>query len=168
MIDFYSWLSGLIDGEGYFLITKTKSKRSVSGYLYFPLFGISLRSDDLKILYKINNQTGLGKIYKKPRYGNDSKNANQAHSWIVSGVKQCMKLIDILEDYPLQSKKHRDYVIWKTFTIAKAEHGRKTPESLCEYYFLSIKEIRKFNQVLVNGYELGLQSKESPVLQGVI
>ena len=156
---FSSWFSGFADGEGSFQIAKTKSSRAEGGYLYRPMFSIGLRKDDARILYKIRKEFGLGCLVSgRARTG--GKNGQPSLRWAVSGTKQCLKLIKHFDGYPLESKKLKDYSVWKSFVIARSEHGQEMPKSLSEFYYHRIREVREYNPVLVGAYEIGLREKE--------
>lgn len=160
---FHSWFVGLTDGEGYFLITKAKSNRSSSGFLYIPQFGIGLRKDDTKVLLLLKEKLGIGTFSIANRQKKDIH--MPMCRFIVSGVNSCKKLIDIFDKFPLQTKKRRDYVVWRAFITYKLEYGNKMPMSMNEYFYHRIREVRKYNKVLADSYEIDLRSK-SPILKG--
>lgn len=148
MLCFGSWFSGFVDGEGSFLIVKNKS--SGGHKVYVPLLCITLRNDDTRALIAIKDNLQLGGITffdrRKPTHGDCCR-------FRVSGVKQCQKLIPFFDTYPLQTKKHNDYLVWKDFILQKIEHGRKLPKSLAEYYYNKIKEVRLYNETSAKVYE---------------
>lgn len=142
MLCFRSWFSGFVDGEGSFLIVKAHS--TGHKYLcYTPVLCISLRIDDADILEKIKDNLQLGGLsfFKKQR-----STHGDICRFRVSGVKQCQKLISIFDMYPLQSKKYKDYLVWKDFILRKIEFGTKLPRSLAEYYYNRIKEVRQYSK----------------------
>jgi hypothetical protein len=157
--NFCVWFSGFVDGEGYFQIARVKSKRAKGGYLYLPMMGVGLRKDDYPTLYNVKKTLGLGCLCHGKRQGK-FKNEHPSIRWVVSGVKQCLKLIDLFDAYPLRTKKKKDYVVWKNFVLQKAEHGRKLPMSVCEYHYRRIREVREYNSVLVGAYERSLGEKD--------
>lgn len=103
---FGHWLAGFIDGEGSFKITSVK--RSVT---YRVQFGISLRADDFPLLKVIRERTGFGSLYRHPNIR--QTNANPSASWSVHNKTDCLSLVEILDRYPLRSKKAQDYVLWR-------------------------------------------------------
>jgi len=162
---FYSWFAGLLDGEGYFQIVRIKSKDKSDKYLYLPMAGIGMRKDDAPILQMIKNTTGLGGLCFAKR--TQSSLHMPKCVWQVSGVKQCRRLVEILEGYPLQSKKRRDYKVWRSYVLQKAELRNKMPVSLCEYYFHRIKEAREFNPIVASSYEMDIRSN-LPIQRGSV
>jgi hypothetical protein len=151
MLCFNSWFSGFVDGEGSFLIVKNKSESSIGGKVYVPVLCITLRNDDAKTLITIRDNLRLGGINfydckQKPTHGGKCR-------FRVSGIKQCQKLIPIFDTYPLQSKKHNDYLVWKSFILQKIEFGTKLPKSIAEYHYNRIKEVRHYNEYTAKQFE---------------
>lgn len=106
MIDdgFGHWLAGFIDGEGCFRIHKEKS----GGY-YACHFTLKVRDDDAPIIREIVERTGIGHT-KPDLIRNGSK---PAIIWVVQSKAECLKLIPLLDRYPLRAKKRRDYAVWR-------------------------------------------------------
>ena len=148
---FHSWFTGLLDGEGYFQIARIKSKYRAGEFIYIPMAGIGMRKDDTPILRMIKNKLGIGGICFAKR--TQSEKHMPKCIWQVSGTKQCRRLVEFLEPYPLQSKKSRDYIVWRSYVIQKSELGYKMPISLSEYYYHRIKEARQYNPIVASVYE---------------
>lgn len=106
MIDdgFGHWLAGFIDGEGCFRVHKSKG-----GDYYACHFTLKLRDDDGPILHAIVERTGVG--YIKPDLVRGK--SQPCLVWVVGSKADCLKLIPILDRYPLRAKKSRDYAIWR-------------------------------------------------------
>lgn len=99
------WLAGLIDGEGCFRVHMSKG----GGY-YACHFSLKLRDDDLLVLRQIASFTRIGTIQRdRTRTGNSRPCA----SWVIQSRADCRALIDILDRFPLRTRKARDYAIWK-------------------------------------------------------
>lgn len=150
---FYSWFSGFVDGEGSFLIVRKQLKNGKCGYVYLPVFTITLRRDDMNMLINIQKKLKLGSCIftsKNKRF----KNAYPGFRWSVSGIKQCLELIHLFNRCPLQTKKNVDYKVWRSFVLQKAEFRNKMPKSMCEYFFYRIKEAREYNKIAVEAYEI--------------
>jgi len=140
---FCLWLVGLTDGEGCFRIHKSKG-----GEYYSCEFFIKLRADDGRILYKIQEKTGLGKVVKEKGHGN----SKDQYKWVVNSRKECLKLATIFDAYPLQSKKARDYIIWRKalneWSLLKRGnrwHG-KTDWTMMEKYHKMLQEVREYTE----------------------
>ena len=104
---FGHWLAGFSDGEGCFRIHKGKS-----GTYYACHFQIKLRDDDLDILAECQRRTRIGNIYRDTP-SRQTRNSNPNATWVVQARAECWKLVSIFDQFPLRSKKARDYVIWK-------------------------------------------------------
>ena len=102
---FGHWLSGLIDGEGCFRVHKGKR-----GAYYATHFALKLRDDDTPVLREIWGQTGFG-VLKPDR--TRSGNSNPCMAWVIQSKADCLRLVELLDKYPLRSRKARDYVLWR-------------------------------------------------------
>lgn len=117
MIDeaFGNWLAGFIDGEGCFTIRDNKGSDRKSLVCEFH---INLRRDDDAILSEIAAKTGLGRIYFAAPSRTTDRNAQPQVRWLVSRRSQLLKLIDLLDRFPLRAKKARDYAVWREAVLA--------------------------------------------------
>lgn len=97
------WLAGYIDGEGHFGCNVYGKRRSV-----IKGMTINARADDKPLLELCQQQTGLGKLHFVPA----KAGSRPGWRWVVASTRECLALVEILEKYPLRSKKQRDFVIW--------------------------------------------------------
>lgn len=106
MVDesFGHWLAGFIDGEGCFRVHKEKS-----GAYYACHFTLKVRDDERETLENIVATTGIGHL-KPDLIRGGSK---PALIWVVQSKAECLKLVDLLDRFPLRAKKRRDYAIWR-------------------------------------------------------
>lgn len=100
------WLAGFIDGEGSLNIAPRGQ----------PRFSLKLRDDDTSLIQDIHIFLGVGTVHKSkccpPTSKYYSPNANPQIRLDVIGSDN-KKLVSLLDEFPLRSKKSRDYVIWK-------------------------------------------------------
>lgn len=104
-----NWLAGFIDGEGSFNISHHAGN-------YQPRFSLKLRDDDSDILKDIRDFIGTGTLRANKCSPITSKyySANAKNQFRLDVVgSDNMKLVSILDEYPLRSKKSRDYKFWK-------------------------------------------------------
>jgi len=101
---FGHWLAGLVDGEGCFTVT-----RRHSGAAFSPRFTMRLRDDDSAILDDIQLRLGLGSIHRAAGHGNSMP----CCVWDVQSGPDTEELAEVLDRYPLRSKKAADYAIWR-------------------------------------------------------
>ena len=94
---FCAWLAGFADGESNFDIHR--QVRNEKEY-YYCRFEITLREDDSAILELIKKRIG-GKVYY---------HSNKCRLELVA-KSECMQLVSIFEQFPLQAKKKRDFNI---------------------------------------------------------
>ncbi len=106
-LGFGFWLAGFLDGEGHFGIYRYNCGKG--NWSYGTRCSIVLRDDDSDLLERVRAETSLGRIYKTHK-----PNAPLRYSrWDVRRRSECLSLVKILDAYPLQSKKQRDYEIWR-------------------------------------------------------
>jgi hypothetical protein len=161
------WVTGFVDGEGCFyatLLLRTKRAPNSEDYPCVNLdagLQIQLRSDDEATLVKIRDYFGFGNMQLKP--------VSEARKRAVPGSKPSASLrlygieslvervIPHFAKYPLQSKKVRDYEIWRElveFTYDRL-HGRKGwrrkfPAEVARVYDLCerLKSVRNYAEVV--------------------
>jgi len=118
-----SWFSGLVDGEGYFHLVRRSNGR------FETEFVINLRRDDIGVLAEIHATLGIGRLYSRI---NDSKQRNQGIQasdrtrWRCYRIAELITvLVPLFEEYPLHSKKNRDYGIWKKAAFLKYQGAHR-------------------------------------------
>jgi hypothetical protein len=111
------WLAGFTDGEATFSYGQ-RDKAANDKRAIIPHYGIILRADDAEILNKIHRYLGTGKIYKMVRKQapGQYKSKPQLQFRIIK-KKELLALIRIFDKYTLQSKKLKDYIIWKKMVL---------------------------------------------------
>src|SRR5689334_15291323 len=124
-MDFNSWISGFIDGEGSFNIRATERNTEC-------VFCVAVRDDDAEILQRIQAHLGIGRIRLTNPPSGCRTNANPQARWWVCSKADTAKLVAFLDAYPLQAKKRRDYEIWREAVELKQQfissQGSKSPE----------------------------------------
>lgn len=109
------WLSGFIDGEGCFSISK---RTNVERYL--PRFDLYLRFDDREIIEEIHSTLGMGSV--NVRKGRSL--SNPCVGWHVSSKKDMLSFCEIVNRFPLRAKKKHDYAIWEQAVREYADPDR--------------------------------------------
>nr|YP_004376393.1 intronic ORF at intron 2 of cob [Moniliophthora roreri]ADO51581.1 intronic ORF at intron 2 of cob [Moniliophthora roreri] len=98
----YAWLVGMIEGDGWFSISK-KGK-----YLTYE-FGIELAVRDVQLIYKIKNILGIGTVL--------FRNTEGRSNTVILRVRNKTHLKDLIlpifDKYPLISNKQYDYLRFK-------------------------------------------------------
>jgi hypothetical protein len=116
MINFYEWLSGFTDGEGYFYIVISRSCAF--------RFQINLHKDDIDVLYYIHKTLGFGEV----------RSYNNFSSFTVTRLKDIAQLLEIFSRYPLNGTKwlnYRDFS--KAFELyTNSDRGAKILKEILE------------------------------------
>lgn len=115
------YVTGFCDGEASFTYSRTGS----SGVnLYFC---IRLRDDDRRIIERIRDFFGVGKIYAvKPRLPGPRSGFTKASAYYrVNRISELAKIIQHFDKYPPSSKKARAYQIWREMVLLKKRDFRK-------------------------------------------
>jgi hypothetical protein len=99
---FGHWLAGFTDGEGSFNI-----QRNAKGARYCH-FRLVLHGNDRPTLKMIQNELGIGTLW----VGHPASQYGTRAAWTVQSKSECLKLVEIFEQFPLRSKKSRDFKIW--------------------------------------------------------
>lgn len=114
---FYYWFTGLLDGEGSFVIYTKRGDSFASS----TILSVTLRADDTEILKRCCEEFG-GSVQQRPSRG---ENWSPTAVWTLRRTTDCRRLLDILDRYQLQSKKQRDYLIWRQAVLLRTQmrHG---------------------------------------------
>lgn len=129
-----SWFSGLVDGEGCFIIYR------IGARYHSAAFVINMRADDRPMLEEIRRMLGFGAVQRRRR-----TRGNDTHAYHVSSAKNMLALVRLFEHYPLHSRKRRDYEVWRTFVLLHASPKNATDPRLAEL-FHEIKDARRFTE----------------------
>ena len=163
------WVTGLVDGEGCFYAGLSfRDKKSSSGDLVSCVnlvteLSIGLRADDRPVLDRIHDHFGCGEIrWKRSANGCEStKRAGivNARPQVTFKIRKLTDLVGVViphfEAFPLQSKKFRDFEIWKEIVrFAHAELSgskgwlRRYPEKVdvLDRMCVALKEERAYRQ----------------------
>lgn len=115
------WVTGLVDGEGcFFSSVNFRSKTTSSGnevpsvWLQTEL-SVLLRADDVEALEKLQSYFSCGIVSNLRRHDSSKSNGNPYRTFKVRKLEDIIsKVIPHFEKFPLQSKKARDFEIWKS------------------------------------------------------
>lgn len=138
---FLAWLSGLVDGEGCFLINMRRF--DTGNIIYCPHFILALRADDADILFEIADHLEIGRIYEnKPT--NTCPNATLR--WVIASASDCLGLIAILDEFPLRTRKLQDYLLWRE-SVEVYNHKPVNKARMATLYE-RLQLVKKYNQEL--------------------
>ena len=153
---FPAWLAGFIDGEGNFDIHR--QSRS-SGVYYYCRFELSLRADDGGILQMLQRTLG-GKVY----YGDPSPGSSAGSSprarWELVSREECLRLATLLDAFPLQTKKARDFAIWREALAASVAHAGASRVDLMSPLWDALRGTRPFAGAVTAAAEFQRMSNE--------
>ena len=114
------WFSGFVDGEGCFIIRVVNHRKPSGNRTYYqPSFVIKLRDDDDQILHEIQLNFG-GKLRHIRPTKSSTPGARPQIEWSVVAQGELLALIAYFDQFPLRSKKARDYGFWREATIIVA------------------------------------------------
>jgi hypothetical protein len=143
-----AWFSGLVDGEGHFGIQCINKRTN-----YQPVFQISLRVEEEPIIREIHQKIGCGVVYISPKsYTNQfGQKCSRVASFHISSTPGALRIIDILDAYPLRTNKKEDYAIWHEFIDLKhvANRWNRTEEHFDKFeeLFVKIKQVRRDRKI---------------------
>jgi hypothetical protein len=101
--------AGLIAGDGHFAIRPNNG-----GTTWQCLLAVCLRADDTPLLSELCRWSGAGMLQAVPAYRTSQPQTN----WIVQRQADCLRMVSILDRYPLLGKKLAQYEIWRKAIVA--------------------------------------------------
>ena len=115
-MDFSSYITGFVDGEGCFCISFSLRAKMKYGLEVRPSFSISQNQRNLEILKSIYNHFGCGGM----RFSRNDNN----YKYEVRSIKDIVNVINKhFDTYPLKTSKKRDFEIFSEIcTIIHSNH----------------------------------------------
>lgn len=105
-MDLNSYITGLVDGEGSFLVSFSLRKKRKFGIEVRPSFCLSLNKRDYKILEMVRNFFGCGGIRLNK--------ADNTYKYETRSLKDIMtKIIPHFQRYPLKTSKQKSFVLFQ-------------------------------------------------------
>lgn len=123
MEDFYEWLRGFVDAEGYFIITPNRDA-------YAFTFGIGLHIDDVEVLKHIQKTLKVGTVYIKPKVA----------EFVVRRLDELKVIVEIFDKTPLNSHKQLNFLSFKQAFELYTIRGESTKDK--NQIIAEIKEIK--------------------------
>lgn len=121
------YITGFSDGEASFTVT-IKRKKDLSGWIVEPSFQIQVHERDAALLYKIKSFFGVGEVYLK---------SSGAVAYIVRSIRDLNRIILHFGNYPLQTQKKADFLLFKSIIELMISGSHLTIEGLTK--IVSIK-----------------------------
>ena len=122
------YITGFVDGEGSFIATVNPNSKYTTGYRVKSTFSIGLHKRDLPLLGLIKNYFGVGNI---------TKQGENSFIYRVTCLKELEIIISHFDSYPLLTKKHADFLLFKEIINLMKEKEHINMEGLKK--ILSIK-----------------------------
>ena len=126
------WITGFIDGEGYFGFYIGNQNNKSKTLLLQPTLEIAQSSHDRSIQIKIKEYFQCG--YMKPKINN---NINEVSRYKISSINNLLTIIiPFLDQYPLLTQKKKDYDDWKSLIKMKLDKVHLTENGLEKFYLI--------------------------------
>ena len=140
MKDFYNWLAGFIDGEGCFTISFHHVRKEHQNHFKVGCSCvINMTIEDKTTLFEIKKNIG-GEV-RKTR--NKTDKWKEQWCWSVSSLDACEKLADLLQQFPLRSRKKKDFDLWcEGLRIMRSKRDRCNWGNWIKSEILSLARIR--------------------------
>ncbi len=116
-----NYITGFTDGEGCFLIGISSDSKLKTGYRVKATFQIGLHEKDFLLLEQIKLFFGCGKI---------TKLGAESIQYRVSGLDDLNLITNHFDNYPLMTRKHSDYLLFKEVINLMKEGKHLTLEGL--------------------------------------
>jgi len=117
------FITGLVDAEGYFVISISPSRAYRVGWILQGLLSLQLHVNEIALLNQIQGSFGAGNINLHPN--------RDVATWVVYRPSELLdRIIPHFEKHPLQSQKRIDYVLWKQVIELMGEKAHLTAAGL--------------------------------------
>jgi hypothetical protein len=123
-----------------------RSDRSTAGN-WACAMTIRMRADEAPMLFKLLEQTDLG----HPRHVPARRTSKPQIAWTVGRRDECARLVELLEEHPLRSRKRREFEVW-----AQAVRALDDPELAADVLPAAFNEIRERRRYVNPPVELGM------------
>jgi len=136
-----NWFVGWVDGEGCFAGSIDTRNKGIAAKL-----SVKVRDDDSPLVYNVKDTLQCGTIFKSKCSLGSKYHSKPQIIWRCESIGACRHiLVPLFDRYPLQSKKSRDYDVWRQLVIAisDGQHvngNRDYVLSLCQ----QLKDIKKY------------------------
>ena len=112
MVDeaFGHWIAGFVDGEGCFFMAPVNRPGG-----YRPSFALSVRADDDEIVHAVRDALDAGRVHYYT-----ASTGSRIVRWSVQAQKDCQRLVEFFEQFPLRAKKQADLKTWRKAVEAAA------------------------------------------------
>lgn len=141
--DFGHWVAGFVDGEGCFFMVPVKRPGG-----YRPGFSLSVRADDAAIVLEICEKLGVGTTHYY-----QATSGSRVIRWHVQAQKDCQRLVEFFEQFPLRAKKSNDFRVWKQAVAAAAALRAGRADNTATY-----ETLRQLREELRSVREKGLHA----------
>lgn len=137
-------LASLADGEGCFVIGEVNKTKIQSTFACS--FVIKMRADDAALLERFHDLFEMGNIHHGKAWRTDGAKRNPWVAWNVCKKVDCLRLVDIFDEYPLWSRKQEQYLIWRDAVIewGTMQRGDLNDYSAMANYRRELRAARSF------------------------
>jgi len=144
-----AWFVGLVDGEGCFYIAYHKNSFSM-------VLKIDLREDDKVILEEIQNKIGgYLDFYDACKRRLQGMNMSNTWRWRIQKKDNLMNFIlPIFDQYPLKTKKQKDYIIWRKAVLLFYRTRRSLLRDEQLLIYKKELEVGRRNPITIKNYNL--------------
>ncbi len=167
-----AWFAGFTDGEGCFVIYKRP------GHGFAICFSIGLRADNIELLSELKTAFGghLSFGMPTPKALKERPGSNPSWQWQIVRRTEVIGLINYFDKFPLQSRKHAEYEVWREAALFYYRHSTGSPTHggkfvgrnpawlvrLMESYTSEIKRLKQYEAQPIS-LELELLDNQLPL-----
>jgi hypothetical protein len=114
-----AFLSGFVAGDGSFGIRENNA-----GTSWCCGLSVKLRADDTPLLAAFRDWSGVGELYSSPARGG----SHPQTSWTVARRRDCLKIVEILSQFPPLGKAGRQFEIWRRAVQLWTDTGQQADD----------------------------------------
>jgi hypothetical protein len=150
------YVTGFSEGEAAFTFSR-------SGIAFALYFSITQRLDSKEILERVQKYfKGIGKIYsRKERLPTNSSGHTKQNAYFrVCKQAELLQIVEHFDKFPLQSKKHEAYLVWRDMVFEKNKYYLNCDSDQFKLFSTKISKLNQKSRAFIKRSKNGKNNSD--------